>query len=224
MAVRFTPAKPPVRVRDVDRDGIVFAAVDVGSLGRFAIAAAAPRVPTAKHRHHIVIAAAGVVALLALNLAVYFAPIDYRALTSFAYVGAFLICFFANAVVAIPVPYIPIIAHLGATADSPAIVIALGALGSVLGESVAFLIGRAEQGLVSERPMYHRLHRLAERKWLAGLVLFALAVPLNPLFDVAGLAAGAIGMRYRVFFVAVLTARMIRLALIVWLGALLGLS
>jgi hypothetical protein len=32
------------------------------------------------------------------------------------------------------------------------------------------------------------------------------------------------GMRYRVFFVAVLAARMIRLALIVRLGALLGLS
>jgi membrane protein YqaA with SNARE-associated domain len=186
--------------------------------------AAAPRVPTAKHRRHIVFAAAGVAALFALNLAVFFAPIDYRALASFAYVGAFLICLVANAVVAIPIPYIPIIAHLGATADSPALVVALGALGSVLGESVAFLIGRAQQGLVSEHPLYRRLHRLAERKWLAGLVLFALAVPLNPLFDVAGLAAGAMGMRYRVFFVAVLAARMIRLTLIVWLGALLGLS
>jgi membrane protein YqaA with SNARE-associated domain len=179
-------------------------------------------VPTAKHRRHIAIAVAGVAALFALNLAVYFAPVDYRALTSFAYVGAFLVCFVANAVVAIPVPYIPIIAHLGVTADNPALVVALGALGSVLGESFAFLIGRAEQGLVSEHPLYQRLHRLAERKWLAGLVLFALAVPLNPLFDVAGLAAGAMGMRYRVFFVAVFTARMIRLAVVVWLGALLG--
>ena len=70
--------------------------------------------------------------------------------------------------------------------------------------------------------MYRRLHRLADRKWLAGLVLFALAVPLNPLFDVAGLAAGAMGMRYRVFFVAVFTARMLRLAGIIWLGAMIG--
>jgi membrane protein YqaA with SNARE-associated domain len=188
------------------------------------MAAAAPRVPTAKHRHHIAIAAAGVAGLVALNLAVYYAPIDYRALSSFAYVGAFLVCFLANAVVAIPVPYIPIIAHLGATADSAALVVVLAALGSVLGESVAFLLGRAEQGLVSEHPLYKRLHRLAERKWLSGLVLFGLAVPFNPLFDVAGIAAGAIGMRYRVFFVAVFAARLIRLAVIVWLGALFGLS
>jgi len=180
-------------------------------------------VPAATHRHHVVIAAAGVAAFVALNVAVYFAPIDYQALTSFAYVGAFLVCLLANALVAIPIPYIPIIAHIGATADSAAIVVALGALGSVLGESVAFFIGRAEEGLVSERPIYRRLHRLAERKWLAGLLVFALAVPLNPLFDVAGLAAGAIGMRYRVFFVAVFAARILRLALIVWLGVMLGL-
>jgi membrane protein YqaA with SNARE-associated domain len=185
--------------------------------------AAGPRVPAATHRHHIVIAGFGVAALIALNVAVYFAPIDYASLTSFAYVGAFLVCFLANALVAVPIPYIPIIAHIGATADNAAIVIALAAFGSVLGESVAFFIGRAEQGLVSERPIYQRLHRIAERKWLAGLLLFALAAPLNPLFDVAGLAAGAIGMRYRVFFVAVFAARILRIALIVWLGVMLGL-
>ena len=185
---------------------------------------AAPRVPPARHRHHLVIAAAGVVALIVLNIAVFLAPIDYRAFTTFAYAGAFLVCLIANAVVAIPIPYIPIIAHIGATAESPALVVALGALGSVLGESVAYFVGRAEQGLVSEHPLYKRLHRLAERKWLAGLVLFGLAVPLNPLFDVAGLAAGAMGMRYRVFFIAVFAARIVRLALIVWLGVMLGLG
>ncbi len=186
--------------------------------------AAAPRVPTTRRRKHVVFAVAGVLALIALNIAVYLAPIDYRALTAFAYAGAFVVCFVANAVVAIPIPYIPIIAHIGATAESPALVIALGALGSVLGESVAFVIGRAEQGLVSEHPLYKRIHRLAERKWLAGIVLFGLAVPLNPLFDVAGLAAGAMGMRYRVFFIAVFAARLVRLALIVWLGVMLGLG
>jgi len=196
----------------------------VGSLRRAALIAAAPRVPKARHRHHIVIAAAGIVALIALNIALYLAPIDYRALTTFAYAGAFFVCLVANAVVAIPIPYIPVIAHIGATAESPALVIALAALGSVLGESVAFVVGRAEQGLVSEHPLYKRLHRLAERKWLAGLVLFGLAVPLNPLFDVAGVAAGAMGMRYHVFFVAVFTARVVRMALIVWLGVLLGLG
>jgi membrane protein YqaA with SNARE-associated domain len=183
---------------------------------------AAPRVPTEAHRRHIVIAIAGVIVFILLNAAVYLAPIDYHAFRSFAYLGAFLVCFFANALVAIPIPYIPIIAHIGATASNPALVVALGALGSVLGESVAFVIGRAEEGLVSEHQIYKRLHRLAERPILSGLLLFALAAPLNPLFDVAGLAAGAMGMKYRVFFIAVFAARLVRLAIIVWLGVALG--
>lgn len=180
--------------------------------------------PKARRRSHVVIAVAGAAVLIALNVAMYLAPIDYQGLARFHYLGAFLVTFLANALIAIPIPYIPIIAHIGAVASSPALVVALGALGSVLGESVAFLIGRAEQGLVSEHPIYRRLHRFSERKWLAGLLLFGLAVPLNPFFDVAGIAAGAIGMRYRVFFVAVFAARLVRLGVIVWLGAVFGLQ
>jgi membrane protein YqaA with SNARE-associated domain len=180
-------------------------------------------VPQARHRRHIAYAIAGIVFLVALNVAVYFAPIDYGAFTSFAYLGAFIVTLLANALIIIPIPYIPIVAHIGATAEIPWLVVLLGALGSVLGESVAVLAGRAELGLVSEHPIYRRVHRVAERPLLAGAMIFAFAVPPNPIFDVAGLAAGAVGVPYRVFFLAVLAARFIRLAVIVWLGTLLGL-
>jgi membrane protein YqaA with SNARE-associated domain len=175
-----------------------------------------------RHRLHILLAAGGVALLAALNVGAYLVPIDYQALSAFAYPGAFVVCLIANAVVAIPVPYIPIVAHIGATAEFPALVVALAALGSVLGESVAYLVGRAEEGLLSEHAVYKRLHRVAQRPLLAGLLLFAFAVPLNPVFDVAGLAAGAIGVRYRIFFISVFLARLVRIALIVWLGVLLG--
>lgn len=181
----------------------------------------APRARAA-HRRHIAFAVIGVIALVALNAAVFLAPIDYASFAQFAYVGVFVVCFLANALVAIPIPYIPVVAHIGATAESAALVVVLGALGSVLGESVAFLVGRAEQGLVSERAIYRRIHKVARRELLAGGLLFLLAVPLNPVFDIAGLAAGAVGVRYRVFFIAVFLARLVRLALIVWLGVALG--
>ena len=182
-----------------------------------------PRVPAIRHRRHVALAIAGGIFLVAFNIAVYLAPIDYSAFTSFAYVGAFVVTFLANALIVIPIPYIPIVAHIGATAGMPWLVVVLGALASVLGESVAFLAGRAEEGLVSEHPVYRRVHRVAQRPLLAGAMLFAFAVPPNPIFDVAGLAAGALGVRYRVFFIAVFAARLIRLAVIVWLGTMLGL-
>jgi uncharacterized membrane protein YdjX (TVP38/TMEM64 family) len=176
------------------------------------------------HRRHVAFAIVGALALVALNIAAYLAPIDYAAFTSFSYVGAFLICLAANAVVAIPIPYVPIFAHIGATASSPAMVVIAGALGSVLGESVAFLVGRAEQGLVSEHPIYRRMQPFTQRKRTSALILFLLSAPLNPVFDVAGLAAGALGVRYRIFFVAVFAGRLLRLALIVWIGMRLGLA
>jgi membrane protein YqaA with SNARE-associated domain len=181
-----------------------------------------PRVSKARHRRHIVYAIAGVLFLIALNVAVFLAPIDYGAFTSFAYLGAFVVTLLANALIAVPIPYIPIVAHIGATAELPALVILLAALGSVLGESVAFLAGRAELGLVSEQPIYKRLHRLAQRPLLTSALLFAFAAVPNPIFDVGGLAAGAVGVQYRVFFLAVFAARLIRIAAIVWLGTLIG--
>jgi membrane protein YqaA with SNARE-associated domain len=191
-------------------------------LRRAVLFAGRPRVPEARHRRHIAFAIAGVVFLAVFNIAVFFAPIDYGAFTSFAYVGAFIVTLLANALIVIPIPYVPIVAHIGATAELPWLVVVLGALGSVLGESVAFVAGRAELGLVSEHPVYRRLHRVAQRPVLAGVLIFAWAAPPNPLFDVGGLAAGAVGVPYRVFFIAVFAARLIRLAAIVWLGTMLG--
>jgi membrane protein YqaA with SNARE-associated domain len=202
------------------RDGVRRPVRFVG-LRRAVLFVGGPRVPAARHRKHIVFAIAGIVFLVTLNVAVYFAPIDYGAFTSFAYLGAFIVTLLANALIAVPIPYIPIVAHIGATAEFPWLVVVVGALGSVLGESVAFIAGRAELGLVSEHPIYRRLHRVAERPLLAGVLLFAFAALPNPIFDVGGLAAGAVGVPYRVFFVAVLAARLIRLALIVWLGSVL---
>jgi uncharacterized membrane protein YdjX (TVP38/TMEM64 family) len=196
------------------RQGDVRRPVRFVGLRRAVLFVGRPRVPKAQHRRNIALAIAGIVFLLAFNIAVYLAPIDYGAFTSFAYLGALIV---------IPIPYVPIVAHIGATAGLPWLVVVLGALGSVLGESVAFLAGRAELGLVSEHPIYRRLHRVAQRPLLAGIILFAFALPPNPLFDVGGLAAGAVGMSYRVFFAAVFAARLIRLAVIVWLGTMLGL-
>jgi membrane protein YqaA with SNARE-associated domain len=192
-------------------------------LRRAVLFVGAPRVPKARHRRHVIFAIAGIVFLVAFNVAVFLAPIDYSAFTSFAYLGAFVVTLLANALIAVPIPYIPIVVHIGATADLPALVVFLAALGSVLGESVAFLAGRAELGLVSEQPIYKRLHRVAQRPLLAGAVLFAFAAIPNPVFDVGGLAAGAVGVPYRLFFSAVFAARLVRIAAIVWLGTLIGL-
>ena len=169
------------------------------------------------------VALAALCGLLAMNVAVFMLPIDYRVFGAWAYPGVFIVTFIANAAIALPVPYLPIVGQVARTVDNVPLVVATAALASVLGESVAYAIGRAEKDLFTDHPVYLRLQRLMGRPWRASLALFVLAAPLNPLFDVAGIAAGALGIPYRTFFWSVFAARLLRFTiLVVGVAALLG--
>jgi membrane protein YqaA with SNARE-associated domain len=141
-------------------------------------------------------------------------------LRSYTYLGVFLITLLANATTIVPTPYIPIVACIAGQTDNLPLVIGLGALGSALGESVAFFIGRSGRGLVQETRMYTWVHNQMRHPWRAFAVLFLFGAPPNPAFDVAGLAAGALGLPYWLFFAAVFLARIIR----IWLIALGGIQ
>lgn len=160
------------------------------------------------------IIAAGIVG----NAAAFVLPIDYAAFGQLLYPGILGLTFLANASVVVPVPYVPIVIRAADAAPSPAFVVVAAAAGSMLGESVSFFVGRAGTRLVSGSRVYRMLHRFADRPLLAGLFLFLLSAPLNPLFDIAGLAAGALGMRFGVFAGSVFLGRLVRFAVVVWLG------
>ena len=166
----------------------------------------------------IILALGGVAVLIGVNVFFYLLPIDYRALGTFAYPGVFIITFIANATTFVPVPYIAVVMHVSRTADLVPLVILLGALGSVLGESVAFAVGRAGEAMAEQATFWRRLERWFSRPMRAWIALFVMAVPLNPLFDVAGIAAGALGVSYRVFFTSVFVARIVRIAIIAWIA------
>jgi membrane protein YqaA with SNARE-associated domain len=143
-------------------------------------------------------------------------------LGNYAVLGVFLITLIANATVIVPVPYPAVIAGVAAGSDNLVLVILAGALGSVLGESVAFFVGRSGRGAVEDTRFYRWVQRQMRHPWRAFAVLFGLAAPPNPAFDVAGLAAGALGLPYWMFFTAVLLGRMIRIAVFVLVGLRLG--
>jgi membrane protein YqaA with SNARE-associated domain len=62
------------------------------------------------------------------------------------------------------------------------------------------------------------VRRQLTHPWRAFFVLVVLAAPPNPLFDVAGLAAGATGVPFWLFFGAVLLARIARFAVLLTVG------
>jgi len=163
--------------------------------------------------------AIGALAVVLNVLAYYYLPPDLaRRLGALSYLGVFLITLLANATTIVPVPYIPIVACLAAQSDNLPLLVAAGALGSVLGESVAFFIGRSGQRIFEETRLYLWVHRQLQHPWRAFAVLFLFSAPPNPVFDVAGLTAGALGLPYWLFFTAVFLSRMIRFALIALAG------
>jgi len=162
------------------------------------------------------VAVGAIFALVFINVAVFMLPIDYRVFGAWAYPGVFVITFLANAAIALPIPYLAIVGQVARTADFVPLVVLTAAMASVLGESVAYAIGRTQKDLLSDHSVYRRLQGMVGQPRRAGLLLFVLAVPLNPLFDVAGLAAGALGIPYRVFFWSVFLGRLVRFAIFVW--------
>ena len=156
---------------------------------------------------------------IALNIIAYLMiPPDlaYR-LGSLGYIGVFLITFISNATIVVPIPYFGLVAALSPGLSMVGVGIA-SALGSVIGESVGFFVGRSGRGVVEQTRFYRWVQRQLEHPWRAFVVLFALSAPPNPAFDVAGLTAGAMGLPYWIFLSAVFLARLVRFGIVAFVG------
>lgn len=157
--------------------------------------------------------------LTVANVALYLllTPARIEQLGHWGYVGVFVVAAIANATVIVPVPYFPLIARMGQVFNPVGIVLSAAA-GSAAGESVAFFVGRAGRASVADTRLYRWMQRQFHHPWRATLVLFLLAAPPNPAFDVAGLLAGVLGLPLWMFLLAVFLGRILRMALFVLVG------
>jgi membrane protein YqaA with SNARE-associated domain len=138
-------------------------------------------------------------------------------LGGFGYLGAFASAAFANATVLVPVPYYPLLIRLAQAADPWGIVVAAAA-GSAIGELVAYYVGRSGRQAMETTRFYSWVRRQLSAPWRAPFVLFALSAPPSPVFDVAGLLAGALGIPVSVFLASTFLGRLVRMAIVVFLG------
>ncbi|GAB4207455.1 MAG: VTT domain-containing protein [Roseiflexaceae bacterium] len=160
----------------------------------------------------------GLIMVAANVLAYYLIPPDVAdRLGALGYLGIFLVTLIANATVIVPVPYYGIIWALAPKLNLMGVA-AAGALGSALGESVAFFAGRSGRGAVEDTRFYRWVQQQLRHPVRAFVVLFLLSAPPNPAFDVAGLTAGAVGLPFWMFFGAVLLGRFVRMIIIALIG------
>jgi membrane protein DedA with SNARE-associated domain len=183
----------------------------------------------------VIVVAAALLAALVAGTTVPFAAgwLDQDDLETFGYPGIFLANFLGTATVFVPVPGLTaagqaLIVAGSQTLFTPGVVVA-GAAGMTLAESTAYLAGAVGRGVAEERqmPIGGRLGEWLRRAagWVDrlmtrygfGTLLVLSAVP-NPLFEFAGITAGAVRMNFWRFLLAVAIGKTTRVIILVIVG------
>jgi membrane protein YqaA with SNARE-associated domain len=138
-------------------------------------------------------------ALLPLVLAILFSLIvillitelqgQIEELKGYGYLGAFVVGFLGNATVILPAPSLAFTTALGGVLNPLLVGVAAGA-GEALGEMTGYLAGISGKEIIENRTRYKVVQGYMDR--YGGWVFFALAAIPNPLFDIAGIAAGVV--------------------------------
>ncbi len=158
----------------------------------------------------------GLILALAITVVVYSFRNRLRSVTSYGYLGLFLISIIGNATIILPVPTF-LTAFLGGGIYNPVLVGVISAAGATIGELTGYLAGIGGKAIVENQAMYDRFSRWMERYGL--VALFVLAAIPNPFFDVAGIIAGMSHMRVSTYMLVVWAGKIVKFVLIAYLGA-----
>ncbi len=127
-----------------------------------------------------------------------------------AVAGAVLL---ASGGLVVPVPALAITCTT-ATFLNPAAVAIIAGLAGTLGELTGYFLGYSGSGVLERRRFYHRVEGWMRRRgWL---LLFVISAVPNPLFDVAGIAAGALRYPLWRYLVAVGLGKQVKFFMIAY--------
>jgi len=156
--------------------------------------------------------------LLVVGISIYIYTIraDAAKWTTYGYAGIFLISVLANATLLLPAPGIAVVFAMGSVFSPLLVSLAAGA-GAAVGEMSGYAAGFSGQGVLERTRVYARL--LPWMRRYGALTTFVLAAVPNPIFDLAGMAAGAMRMPVGKFFLWCLLGKIVKMLIFAYLGA-----
>lgn len=146
-------------------------------------------------------------------------PERFEELERYGYFGAFIVSIIFNATLILPAGNMLVQMTLGtAAALSPVLVGFASGVGASIGETTGYVAGRSGRGLIKRKSqMYGRVEGWV-RKWGIVTIFVFSIVPF--VFDLVGIAAGALRFPFWKFFLACMAGRIILYVTMVWLASL----
>lgn len=135
-----------------------------------------------------------------------------------AYLGAFLVMLLTSATVILPAPGIVFVFALGAQLNPLLVGLASGP-GAALGELTGYLAGYGTSAVFNETPLFRKFSEWVGGRFGLGFIALLAFIP-NPIFDMAGLVSGTLGVKWWKFLLATLIGKTTRMILVAYGGAL----
>ena len=158
------------------------------------------------------------VGVVALITALFIFRDQVKKLEHFGYVGIFLISIAANATIIIPLPGVAFTVAMGAIFNPIGVAVAAG-LGAAIGELTGYMTGFSGQAVIERAELYNRLTDwMRKHQNLAYLMIVVVAFIPNPLFDLAGMASGALKLPLWKFLIACAIGKILKMMLFAYAG------
>jgi membrane protein YqaA with SNARE-associated domain len=159
-----------------------------------------------------------ILGVVALMLALFLFRNQVKKLENYGYVGIFLISIAANATVIIPLPGVAFTTAMGAIFNPLGVALAAG-LGAALGELTGYATGFSGQAVIERVSLYERLTNwMKAHQNLAYVMIAVLAFIPNPLFDLAGMASGALKLPLWKFLIACAIGKILKMLMFAYAG------
>ena len=130
-----------------------------------------------------------IAAAISVSIFVISKRVDTSQFARYGYPGVFVISLLGNATIILPAPSLAVVSVVGSVLN-PFLVGLCAGIGEALGELTGYLAGYSGRAVIEDRERYEQMVRWMQKVGL--WVILGLSIVPNPMFDLAGIAAGAL--------------------------------
>jgi membrane protein YqaA with SNARE-associated domain len=169
-------------------------------------------------RRHKIFRALALIGVIGIIFLLFIYRDQVKKLQDYGYAGIFLISIAANATIIIPLPGVAFTTAMGAIFDPIGVAVAAG-LGAAIGEITGYMAGFSGQGFAGHSAQFLRLTTWmkAHQRLTYGVIMLLALIP-NPLFDLAGMASGALKLPLWKFLLASGIGKILKMLMFAYAG------